>query len=114
MSRQITNYFLINFEGRLTMANIVMGNKDERVEIRIKAGIKNDLKVIAEMRGLTPSSVIHSLIVKAINEDKMQFPERFEEIKREQSALVSGELAPQSKNKMPLVTLDKKKKKDVA
>jgi antitoxin component of RelBE/YafQ-DinJ toxin-antitoxin module len=55
-----------------------MTEKDGRLYLRIREDIKNDLKITAELHGLTMSSLINSLIVKAIREAKIESPQSFE------------------------------------
>lgn len=52
-------------------------NRDEQLHIRVRPDIKEDLKILAELRGLTMSGFVHSLIVRSIREEKLQFPESF-------------------------------------
>lgn len=51
--------------------------KDTFLQIRIREEIKEDLRLVAEARGLTISALIHSLIVKTIREEREQYPGSF-------------------------------------
>lgn len=53
--------------------------KDTFLQIRIRENVKRELQKVAEMRGLTMSALIHSLIVKAIREEKEADPRAFRE-----------------------------------
>lgn len=60
--------------------NIVVTNrraKDAFLQIRIREDVKEELAVLAELRGLSMSALINSLIVRAIREEKMESPEAF-------------------------------------
>jgi len=49
---------------------IGMTDKADRLNLRIREDIKRDLMITAELRGLTMSGLINSLIVRAIREEK--------------------------------------------
>jgi hypothetical protein len=49
-------------------------NKDERIHLRIQESIKNDALAVANLRGLQLSSLIHNLLVEAINKEKADRP----------------------------------------
>ena len=51
--------------------------KDERLYVRVKSDIKTDFEAIADYRGLTPSALLHSLIVKTVREARKESPEIF-------------------------------------
>jgi uncharacterized protein (DUF1778 family) len=52
--------------------------KDDQINFRISPEIKRDLRITAEARGLSVSSLIHSLIVQAIREERATYPHLFE------------------------------------
>lgn len=54
-----------------------MVTKDDRIYIRITTQIKEDFEKVAEYHGLKSAALLHSLIVKAINECKRKNPEVF-------------------------------------
>lgn len=61
--------------------NIVPTNvKSKFLQIRINEDIKSDLQIVAELRGLSTSALIHSLIVKAIRAEKEREPKAFQRI----------------------------------
>lgn len=56
---------------------VVAKTKDDHLHIRLKPSVKEDLKTLAELRGMTMSGLVYSMIVRAIREEKMQFPALF-------------------------------------
>lgn len=71
-----------------------------RINVRTTAQIKHELEITAKSRGMTVSSLINSLAVKVIREEKLVEPEVFEQAKREQNVYekISGQkLAPHSR-----------------
>jgi antitoxin component of RelBE/YafQ-DinJ toxin-antitoxin module len=76
--------------------------KDERIYIRIKSEIKEDFEKVATYRGLTPSALLHSLIVKTIHQVKEEKPQVFSEVKAEkpenEKLNFSGKAAKKRKN----------------
>lgn len=60
--------------------NLLMssGNREGHLHIRIKPDIKDDLKILSDMRGLTVSGLVQHLIVKAIREGKNEDPSIFQ------------------------------------
>src|SRR5688572_13976980 len=57
--------------------NIVRTVKSRFLQIRINEDIKSDFQIVAELRGLSTSALIHSLIVKTIREEKAREPRAF-------------------------------------
>lgn len=57
--------------------------KDTWLQIRIREEIKDDLRIAAELRGLTVSALLHSLIVKTIREEKEVQPSAFPKTERQ-------------------------------
>jgi hypothetical protein len=51
--------------------------KDDQLHIRMKPDVKESLQILAESRGLTMSSFVHSLIVQAIRAEKLTDPSLF-------------------------------------
>jgi len=56
-----------------------MVTKDDRIYIRITSEIKEDFEKVAEYQGLKSATLLHSLIVKSINETKRKNPEAFKD-----------------------------------
>lgn len=54
--------------------------RETRINVRTTDQIKRELKVTARLRGLTESSLVNSLVVRAIREEKQVSPEAFENI----------------------------------
>lgn len=54
----------------MTIVSTMVKTKDNRIYVRVSSDIKEDFKRIAEYRGLKTSSLLHSLIVKTIHEEK--------------------------------------------
>lgn len=52
--------------------------RETRINVRTTDQIKRELKVTARLRGLTESSLVNSLVVRAIREEKQLSPEAFE------------------------------------
>jgi hypothetical protein len=51
--------------------------KEIRINVRTSEQIKRDLEITAELRGLTVSALVNSLVVKAIREEKEREPHAF-------------------------------------
>lgn len=51
--------------------------KEIRINVRTSEQIKRDLEITAELRGITVSSLVNSLVVKAIREEKEREPAAF-------------------------------------
>jgi hypothetical protein len=70
-----TNY--VDFvEARMNNVMTLMA-KGTYIQFRVREDIKEDIQRVAELRGLTTSGLIHSLIVKAIREEKERDPQAF-------------------------------------
>lgn len=78
-----------------------MVTKDDRIYIRITTQIKEDFEKVAEYQGLKSSSLLHSLIVKTINDAKRKSPEIFKD------AAEASE-----KQEIPVMTLEEAKADD--
>lgn len=68
--------------------------KDSFLQIRIREDVKRDLGLLSESRGLSMSSLINSLIVRAIREEKAQAPETFREL-----APIAAHISPSEETK---------------
>jgi antitoxin component of RelBE/YafQ-DinJ toxin-antitoxin module len=53
-------------------------NKETELNIRLEAGLKEDLETIAEYNGLTISSYIQSVLLKKVSEVKENEPRIFQ------------------------------------
>lgn len=53
-------------------------NKEVRLSVRTSEATVSDLKTTARLRGLSVSSLVNMLVVKAIREEKALAPEEFE------------------------------------
>lgn len=65
----------------MTIVTTMATTKDERLYVRVKAEIKTDFEAVADYRGLTPSALLHSLVVKTVREARKEIPEIFSENK---------------------------------
>lgn len=57
--------------------NVMTRQKGTFIQIRATDQIKAELQIAADLRGLTMSSMIHSLITQAIREEKEREPQAF-------------------------------------
>jgi hypothetical protein len=87
-----------------TMATI----KDDRIYVRVSSDIKLDFELVATYRGLTPSAMLHSFIVKTIHEAKQTSPQIFERAGDEESE----NKAPEAEKLDRVMTLDEAKADD--
>lgn len=60
--------------------------KDERIYIRITSGIKEDFEAIAAYRGLKTSTLLHSMIVNLIHEEREKRPHIFDSLSKRENA----------------------------
>jgi len=58
-----------------------IGVAEIRLNVRTTTEIKRDIAIAARLRGMTVSSLINSLAVKAIREEKNLEPEAFERVR---------------------------------
>lgn len=79
MSTKILNNLLQTSDAFCTH-NGMTTSKEERIYVRVRSEIKDDFKATAELRGLKPSALIHSLMVKAIREEKDKSPVQFQDM----------------------------------
>jgi antitoxin component of RelBE/YafQ-DinJ toxin-antitoxin module len=61
---------------------IIAVAKSTSINLRITPSFRNELQALADYRGLTLSSLAHSLLVKAIRQEKQNEPEAFAESER--------------------------------
>jgi hypothetical protein len=54
-----------------------VSEKDDRMHIRVSPSVKHDFQIVAKLRGLKPSSLMHSLMVNAIREERDRSPASF-------------------------------------
>jgi hypothetical protein len=77
--------------------------KEIRINVRTTADIKRDLETTAKLRGLTVSSLVNSLAVTAIREEKNLEPDAFRAATAPPVKLVKvesiGEMTDESKPK---------------
>lgn len=52
-------------------------SKSSFLQIRIREDLKDELKIAAELRGLTVSGLLHSLISRAVSESRRENPAAF-------------------------------------
>lgn len=55
--------------------------KDSQINFRVRPALKADLEAIAEFHGLTVSSYVHSVLVKAVRREREAMPDEFEQPK---------------------------------
>jgi antitoxin component of RelBE/YafQ-DinJ toxin-antitoxin module len=60
-------------------------NRDKKNQIRLKGEIKKDFEAVAEYRGLTPTALTHSFIVKTVHDAKLEIPHVFAKTEKENS-----------------------------
>ena len=75
------------------------GMQEIRINVRTTAQIKRDLEITAELRGLTVSALVNSLVVKAIREEKLAEPSAFDG-KRPIREIGGHTLAPTAESKI--------------
>ena len=78
--------------------------KDVRLNLRIKESFKDDLQQLADYLGLTLSSYAHSLLVRAVRDEKLKYPDAFEQEAYQ-------ELAPNNAHHLPVVEPGREKKR---
>lgn len=52
--------------------------KEMRINVRTTPQIKRELEIAARLRGITPSALVNSVVVKAIREEKEREPQAFQ------------------------------------
>ena len=75
----------------MTVVSTMATTKDERIYVRVNAEIKEEFKKLAEFRGLDPSAILHSFIVRTVREAKVENPEIFSEKIKEVKILTLDE-----------------------
>lgn len=61
----------------MTIVSTMATVKDDRIYVRVSSDIKLDFELVASFRGLTPSAILHSFMVKTIHEAKQESPQIF-------------------------------------
>lgn len=56
---------------------VTVKTKDDHLHIRLKPSVKDELKIVADARGMTMSGLVYSLIVKTIRDEKTLEPQLF-------------------------------------
>ena len=80
--------------------------KDDRIYVRVSSEIKADFETVAAYRGLTPSAMLHSFIVKTIHEARQDSPQIFKR------AGEPGDKTPELEKLDKVMTLDEAKADD--
>lgn len=57
---------------------VVTKTKDDHLHIRLKPSVKDELKIVADARGMTMSGLVYSMIVRTIRDEKNQEPQLFQ------------------------------------
>jgi hypothetical protein len=52
-------------------------NKEINLNIRVRRGVREDFKIVADLRGASMSSLVHQFIIKCIREEKKISSEAF-------------------------------------
>lgn len=72
--------------------NVVMTaigqGKDTYIQFRVREDLKEDIRRTAEARGLSVSGLIHSLLVRAIREEKELSPDAFQRERSEHEEII--------------------------
>ena len=95
----------------MTIVSTMVTVKDDRIYVRVSSDIKLDFEMVAAYRGLTPSAMLHSFIVKTIHDAKHESPQIFKRVGEPEN------IAAESEKLDKVMTLDEakaddKKKKD--
>lgn len=56
---------------------VMVKNREDQLHIRLSPTVKKDLRVVAELRGMTMSGLVYSLIVRTIREEREADPHAF-------------------------------------
>lgn len=75
----------------MTIVSTMSTTKDERIYIRVGSEIKEDFERVAEYRGLTPSAILHSFIVRTIHEARQEAPHIFRTAEPKNQTLEKGD-----------------------
>ncbi len=70
-----------------TMATV----KDDRIYVRVSSETKKEFEIVAAGRGLTPSAMLHSFIVKTIHEARYESPQIFKRDEEEKNQISETE-----------------------
>ena len=68
---------LLLVNGKARINNVMTRPKSTYIQFRVSDDVKRELQIVAELRGLSMSGLIHSFIVKAIREEKEADPQAF-------------------------------------
>jgi hypothetical protein len=95
----------------MTIVSTMVTVKDDRIYVRVSSDIKLDFEMVAAYRGLTPSAMLHSFIVKTIHDARQESPQIFKRVGEPEN------IATESEKLDRVMTLDEakaddKKKKD--
>lgn len=61
--------------------------KEMRINVRTTPQIKRELEIAARLRGITPSALVNSVVVKAIREEKEREPQAFQTTRKSKYAI---------------------------
>lgn len=81
---------------------MVLVAKSTSINLRITPQFRNDLQSLADYRGLTLSSLAHSLLVKAVRQEKQIEPDAFTDSERQVNGIVVRPNQPDTAIKMDL------------
>jgi hypothetical protein len=81
----------------MTIVTTMATKKLERIDVRVSEQVKEDFARVAEHHGLKTATLLHSIIVKRINDERKEHPEIFSDV---------------PKHNMPTMTLDEAKADD--
>ncbi len=56
---------------------MITNSKEININLRVRKGVREDFKIVADLRGASMSSLIHQFMVKCIREEKKISPESF-------------------------------------
>lgn len=73
----------------MTIVSTMATTKDDRIYVRINSDIKDDFERVAEFRGLKPSTLLHSLIVKTVYETRKENPELFLQTEKHKEGILT-------------------------
>lgn len=90
--------------------NVMTLKKEVNLNVRIRSDVRDDFKIVAELRGISVSGLLHQYMVKLIREEKERDPEAF---KREVSniKLIPGDVKMSPVDMIELGELKKQNKK---
>ncbi len=79
----------------MTINGKEISGKEININVRVRRDVREDFKIVAELRGASMSSLIHQFMVKCIREEKKISPESFGNAEKptgkyEQEAVIEG------------------------